>query len=99
MARRLGDGPSSYLDIKNPPPLSPSSNSLVFRNYSEFIHVATTLNARLLVIQLVECTGPEPETITMGLELELILSRWLWERGEKGGASLQNKPARVRCVV
>ena len=34
------------------------------------------------------------------LELELILSRWLWERGEKGGASLQkNKRACVRCVV
>ena len=28
------------------------------------------------------------------LELELILSRWLWERGEKSGASLQ-KQARV----
>ena len=31
------------------------------------------------------------------LELELILSRWLWERGEKGGASLQ-KQARVRAL-
>ena len=31
------------------------------------------------------------------LELELILSRWLWERGEKGGASLQ-KQARVRVL-
>ena len=31
------------------------------------------------------------------LELELILSRWLWERGEKGGASLQ-KQARA-CAV
>jgi hypothetical protein len=28
---------------------------------------------------------------------ELILSRWLWERGEKGGASLQ-KQARVRAL-
>ena len=35
---------------------------------------------------------------TVELELELILSRWLWERGEKSGASLQ-KQARVRCVV
>ena len=25
---------------------------------------------------------------SLELELELILSRWLWERGEKGGASL-----------
>jgi len=31
------------------------------------------------------------------LELELILSRWLWERGKKGGASLQ-KQARVRAL-
>ncbi len=31
------------------------------------------------------------------LELELIISRWLWERGEKGGASLQ-KQARVRAL-
>ena len=31
------------------------------------------------------------------LELELILSRWLWEREEKGGASLQ-KQARVRAL-
>ena len=31
------------------------------------------------------------------LELELILSRWLWERGEKGGASLQ-KQARMRAL-
>ena len=31
------------------------------------------------------------------LELELILSRWLWERGEKGGASFQ-KQARV-CAL
>jgi len=31
------------------------------------------------------------------VELELILSRWLWERGEKGGASLQ-KQARVRAL-
>ena len=30
------------------------------------------------------------------LELELILSRWLWEREEEGGASLQNQ-ARVRA--
>ena len=32
------------------------------------------------------------------LELELILSRWLWERGEKGGASLQKTSARA-CAV
>ena len=32
------------------------------------------------------------------LELELIISRWLWERGEKGGASLQQKQARVRAL-
>jgi hypothetical protein len=31
------------------------------------------------------------------LELGLVLSRWLWERGEKGGASLQ-KQARVRAL-
>jgi hypothetical protein len=31
------------------------------------------------------------------LELELILSRYLWERREKGGASLQ-KQARVRAL-
>ena len=30
-------------------------------------------------------------------ELELILSRWLWERREKGGASLQ-KQACVRAL-
>jgi len=34
---------------------------------------------------------------SLELELELILSRWLWERGEKGGASLQ-KQARVRAL-
>ena len=32
------------------------------------------------------------------LELGLILSRWLWERGEKGSASLQ-KQARVRALT
>ena len=31
------------------------------------------------------------------LELELILFRWLWERGEKSVASLQ-KQARVRAL-
>ena len=35
--------------------------------------------------------------LELELELELILSRWLWERGEKGGASLQ-KQARVRAL-
>jgi len=35
--------------------------------------------------------------VQLELELELILSRWLWERGEKGGASLQ-KQARVRAL-
>jgi hypothetical protein len=35
--------------------------------------------------------------IELELELELILSRWLWERGEIGVASLQ-KQARVRAL-
>jgi hypothetical protein len=30
-------------------------------------------------------------TAGIELELELVLSRWLWERGEKGGASLQKR--------
>ena len=35
--------------------------------------------------------------ISAEFELELTLSRWLWKRGEKGGASLQ-KQARVRAL-
>ena len=42
-------------------------------------------------------TGGAAERRKLELELELILSRWLWERGEKGGASLQ-KQARVRAL-
>lgn len=35
--------------------------------------------------------------IELEFEFELVLFRWLWERGEKGGASLQ-KQARVRAL-
>jgi len=30
-------------------------------------------------------------SLRIELELELTISRWLWERGEKGGASLQKQ--------
>ena len=33
------------------------------------------------------------------LELELILSQWLWERGEKGGASLKQESASEPAVL
>ena len=42
-------------------------------------------------------SSPSRRLCRSELELELILSRWMWERGEKGGASLQ-KQARVRAL-
>ena len=43
------------------------------------------------------CEGSNDRSDELELELELISSRLLWERGEKGGASLQ-KQARVRAL-
>ena len=47
-----------------------------------------------IIMTSANCSPAEASPVE--LELELILSRWLWEGGEKGGASLQNQ-ARVRA--
>ena len=59
------------------------------------ISVRVSYGARVKSDPYVTYGAPPSARFRLSLELELMLSRWLWERGDKGGASSDTQTALV----